>query len=47
MKNKILHYALHNAIIHKGKADVKAVLGRLLSEIPHLKEDIKKIKEEV
>jgi len=46
-KHNILHYALHNAITHKGKAEVKAVLGKILSEFPHLKKDIEKIKEEV
>ena len=47
MKEKILHYALHHAITHKGKAEAKAVLGKLLSEIPELRKDVKKVKEEV
>jgi len=38
-KHNILHYALHNAITHKGKAEVKAVLGKILSEFPHLKKN--------
>ena len=44
MKGKILHYALHNAITHKGKAEVKAVIGRLVSELPNLRKDIESIK---
>lgn len=44
MKKRILYHALHNAVFHKGKAEVKAVLGKILSELPHLRKDIKKIK---
>ena len=47
MKEKILHYALHNAITHKGKAEAKAVLGKLLSEIPELRKDVKKEKKKL
>jgi glutamyl-tRNA synthetase len=34
-------YALHNAIMHDGKADAGSVLGKLISEQPELKSDIK------
>ena len=30
-------FALHNAVVHDGKADAKAVLGRLLAEDPSLR----------
>ncbi|MFQ6020631.1 MAG: glutamate--tRNA ligase [Candidatus Aenigmatarchaeota archaeon] len=46
MKKVILKHALANAIQY-GKADEKAVLGKVLSEKPKLKKDIKKVKSEI
>jgi glutamyl-tRNA synthetase len=34
-------YALHNAVLHEGKAHEGSVLGKLISEKPELKSDIK------
>jgi glutamyl-tRNA synthetase len=54
MKEIILRHTLLNAFMHKGKADVQAVLGKTIAEIPEtrgkVKEtvlEIKKIVEEV
>ncbi len=54
MKEIILKHALLNAFTHKGKADVQAVLGKTIAEVPEtmgkIKEtvlEIKKIVEEV
>lgn len=43
MKNLILKHALINATQHEGKADVQAVLGKIIAEKPELKPKIKKI----
>jgi glutamyl-tRNA synthetase len=43
MKDIALKYALINAIQHDGKADVQAVLGKVIGEKPELKTKIKKI----
>jgi glutamyl-tRNA synthetase len=40
-KKIILKYALLNAVQHDGKADIQAVLGKILSEKPELKNKIK------
>jgi glutamyl-tRNA synthetase len=40
MKEKILKYALLNAVQYQGKANLKAVVGKLLSENPELKNNI-------
>jgi len=42
-KKIILKYALLNAIQHDGKADLQAVLGKILSEKPELKSKIKDV----
>ena len=34
-------YALHNAILHEGKADEGSVLGKVIAEKPELKSEIK------
>jgi len=43
MKELILKYTVINAIQHNGKADVQAVLGKLISEKPKLKDEIKDV----
>ena len=47
MREKILKHALHNAVKYKGKASPGTVLGRILSEHPHLKENAEKIAKEI
>ena len=47
MKELILKHALINAVKHEGKADVKAVLGKVMAEEPKLRERIVEVKEEV
>jgi glutamyl-tRNA synthetase len=41
----IRKYALQNAVLHGGKADAKAVLGKVLAEDPSLKSRIKEVSE--
>ena len=43
LKNAILMYALQNAVRYNGKADAKAVIGKVLGENPELRKDTKKI----
>ena len=47
IKEAIMKYALQNAIKFKGKASMGAVIGKLISEDPKLKKDMKKISQEV
>ncbi len=54
LSNIILKYALQNAILHDGKANYKAVIGKIMAENPSLRSrakeligDVKKIVEEV
>ncbi len=54
LRNIILKYALQNAILHEGKANYKAVIGKIMAENPSLRSrakeligDVKKIVEEV
>jgi len=42
-KKIILKYAILNAIQHDGKADIRAVLGKILSEKPELRKKIKEL----
>ena len=36
-------YALHNAVLHEGKADPGAVIGKVIAAEPELKSRIKEI----
>lgn len=47
MKNLILKHVLINAIEHKGRAELQAVLGKVISENPSLKEKITEIIPEI
>lgn len=47
MKDLIYKHALINAVEHEGKADVQAVLGRVLAEDQSLKGKIKEVIEEI
>ncbi|MBW2976033.1 glutamate--tRNA ligase [Candidatus Woesearchaeota archaeon] len=47
MKQTILKYALQNAVKFKGKANIGAVLGKVLAENPELKNDTKKLADEI
>ena len=47
MKELILKYSLQNAVRYKGKANVGAVMGKVLAENPKLKENAKKITKEI
>jgi glutamyl-tRNA synthetase len=47
MRELILKYALINAVGHNGKADIQAVLGKILAEKPDLKSKIKEILPEI
>src|SRR3989338_2065331 len=46
MKELILKYALQNAVKFKGKANIGAVIGKVLAENPQLKEKMKDISKE-
>ncbi len=47
MKDLIYKHALINAVEHGGKADPKAVLGKVIAENPSVKSDIKTVIEEI
>src|SRR3989338_10162526 len=47
LKNTILKYALQNAIKYDGKADAKAVIGKVLGKNPKLRKEAKKIINEI
>jgi len=47
LENIILKHTLLNAIQYNGKADFKAVVGKILSEKPELKKDLKNIIPEI
>ncbi|MCH8328891.1 MAG: hypothetical protein IIB81_00690, partial [Nanoarchaeota archaeon] len=47
MKDLILKYALQNAVKYKGKANIGAVIGKVLAENPGLKKDMKKLSKEI
>jgi glutamyl-tRNA synthetase len=47
MKKLILKHALINALQHNGVANAQAVLGKVISERPDLKQKIKEVSEEV
>lgn len=47
MKIEIEKYALHNAVKYGGKANAGAVIGKLLSEKPELKDKMKDVAKEV
>lgn len=47
MKELILKHALLNAVEHDGRANVQAVLGKVIAEDPSLKKEIKKVIPEI
>ena len=47
LKKDIEKYALHNAVKYGGKANPGAVIGKLLSEHPGLKDKMKDVAKEV
>ncbi len=47
MKDLILKYALQNAVRYRGKANIGAVIGKVLAENPALKKDTKKLSQEI
>ena len=47
MKDLILKYALKNASEYNGKANFGSVLGKILSEKPELKQNIKELSKEI
>jgi glutamyl-tRNA synthetase len=46
MKDLILKYTLQNAVKYGGKANIKAVVGKILSEKPQLRKDVKSLYKE-
>jgi len=46
-RKKLLKHTLLNAIQHDGKADVQAVLGKMISDDPKVRDNIKKIIPEI
>jgi glutamyl-tRNA synthetase len=43
LEELVRKYALHNAILHNGKADEKAVIGKIIGAKPELKSEIKEV----
>ena len=46
-KKEIERYVLDNAVLYKGKANLKAVVGHLIGKFPELKRDMKKFMKEL
>jgi len=46
-RDSVRKYALQNAVLHDGKADPRAVIGKVLAEDPSLKQRIKEVTEEI
>jgi len=44
MKDIILKYCLQNAVFYKGKANPKAVLGKVMAELPKARKDVPRVK---
>ena len=40
MKDIILKYCLQNAVFYRGKADARAVLGKVMAEVPEARKDV-------
>ncbi len=47
IKEVIVKYSLQNSLKYKGKANPGAVIGKILAEVPHLKENLSEISKEV
>ena len=47
LKTTIRKYALQNAVKFNGKANVGAVIGKVLAENPELKKDMKKLSRDI
>ncbi|MEM7815675.1 MAG: glutamate--tRNA ligase [Candidatus Aenigmatarchaeota archaeon] len=47
MKDLILKYALQNAVFYNGKADPKAVLGKVMAGEPELRKRIEEVRKEI
>ena len=47
LENMIRKFALHNALLHHGKADVKAVLGKLLADRQDLRSQAKQLVDKI
>lgn len=43
LKQLLMKHALHNAVLFKGKASIGAVIGKVLSEKPEMKQEIKSL----
>ena len=46
-KKEIKRYVLDNAVLYKGRANLKAVVGHLIGKFPELKKDMKKFMKEL
>ena len=44
MKDIILKYCLQNAVFYRGKANPKAVLGKVMAEVPDARRDVPGVK---
>jgi glutamyl-tRNA synthetase len=44
LRGLVLQYALQNAVFYKGKADMAAVLGKILADSPDLRQDIANVR---
>ncbi len=47
MDNAVYKYVLHNAFKYNGKANLGAIIGKLINEDPSLKDDMKSLSKEV
>ena len=46
MKDLIYKYVLQNAVRYNGKANPSAIIGKVIAEVPELKNDMKKLGKE-
>ena len=47
MEDKIKAYVLANAVKHEGKANEKAIIGKLMATYPELRENISDVQSKV
>jgi glutamyl-tRNA synthetase len=46
-ENLVLKYSLQNAVFYNGKADPRAVMGKVMAEQPHLRKKAQEVKSEI
>ena len=47
IRQLVLKYALQNAVFYRGKADPAAVLGKVLADVPELRQKVTSMRQEI